>query len=36
MTTHAAFVLADDDLDRARAYTALSRGTHHNAIYVAA
>ena len=30
------FVLADNALDRAHAYTALSRGTQHNAIYIAA
>ncbi len=34
MTTTEAFVLADDTLDRQRAYTGLSRGTHHNALYV--
>ncbi len=34
MTVHSAFVLADDTLDRPRAYTGLSRGTHHNALYI--
>jgi conjugative relaxase-like TrwC/TraI family protein len=34
MTVHSAFVLADDTLDRPRAYTGLSRGTHHNALYL--
>ncbi len=34
MTVHSAFVLADDTLDRPRAYTGLSRGTHQNALYI--
>ena len=35
MTTHSSFVLADEALGRAHAYTALFRGTNHNAIYIA-
>ena len=35
MTASATFVLADDTLDRQRAYTGLSRGTQHNALYLA-
>ena len=34
MTTREAFVLADDTLDRERAYTGLSRGTHTNRLYI--
>jgi ATP-dependent exoDNAse (exonuclease V) alpha subunit len=34
MTATETFVLADDTLDRNRAYTGLSRGTHHNALYL--
>jgi conjugative relaxase-like TrwC/TraI family protein len=35
MTAAETFVLADDTFDRHRAYTGLSRGTHHNALYLA-
>ncbi|MGH9015363.1 MAG: MobF family relaxase [Acidimicrobiia bacterium] len=35
ITTTEAFVLADDTLDRERAYTGLSRGTQCNSLYVA-
>ena len=34
ITVHSAFVLADATLDRPRAYTGLSRGTHQNALYI--
>ncbi|MGQ0431526.1 MAG: MobF family relaxase [Microthrixaceae bacterium] len=34
MTAAETFVLADDTLDRERAYTGLSRGTQRNALYV--
>ncbi len=34
MTTREAFVLADDTLDRERAYTGMSRGTHSNRLYI--
>ena len=35
MTATETFVLVDDTLDRQRAYTGLSRGTHYNALYLA-
>jgi conjugative relaxase-like TrwC/TraI family protein len=35
MTTRDAFILTDDTLDRERAYTGLSRGTHSNRLYIA-
>ena len=34
MTVHSAFVLVDDTLDRPRAYTGVSRGIHHNTLYI--
>ncbi|MGI8797201.1 MAG: hypothetical protein ACR2IR_11580 [Acidimicrobiia bacterium] len=34
MTATESFVLGDDTLDRQRAYTGLSRGTHRNALYI--
>jgi ATP-dependent exoDNAse (exonuclease V) alpha subunit len=35
MTTRETFVLADETLDRERAYTGLSRGSHRNSLYIA-
>jgi conjugative relaxase-like TrwC/TraI family protein len=34
LTVRNAFVLADDMLDRERAYTGMSRGTHSNRLYI--
>ena len=34
LTVRDAFVLADDTLDRERAYTGMSRGTHTNRLYI--
>ncbi len=34
LTVRDAFVLADDTLDRERAYTGMSRGTHTNLLYI--
>jgi ATP-dependent exoDNAse (exonuclease V) alpha subunit len=34
LTVGEAFVLADDTLDRERAYTGMSRGTHSNQLYI--
>jgi conjugative relaxase-like TrwC/TraI family protein len=34
ITVRDAFVLADDTLDRERAYTGMSRGTHSNRLYI--
>ena len=34
MTTRDAFILVDNTLDRERAYTGLSRGTHNNRLYI--